>query len=509
MATPLTTAAVAAALAGGRKGRYAAFLDSRVKGLALRVRPAGARWSVRGTLLGVQRRFDLGPATDARVDDGDLVSLDTARARAMEVRNVIREDRDPAVVLAFLRGGRSAAEEQRQAEADALNERLAVAQAEADAEAARPMTWTWEEAKAAFFIEKVRANRDDTLRDYKIKLNVPEFTQRFSGRLVSDITDVEIAVAYSEIFARKETMADGCLRTIKAFWTFLSAAHRRSLTGVTADLRTVRFEDRTRAEEGDPNRPFDPDDELGDAPEPLQLGIALAIAKCPGALEPHEANALLLLLASCQRRRAVMGATTDRFRRYPTAPDEQAWYVAPFFRKTRTKRGSKSHLVPVLSFGAEAVLAQEKTVNGSTWLFHNGRQGDVHRNVNMLNKLLEALPGVEWSPHAPRYALADFVVTLQGFEKSDASLILDHSEGTEPSDVTATYYASNPNIAKKRAIMEAWIEHLKNLEREAVRANPLLRDAAWIRKQVFLARNGADRTAKREADRRAKGLPVW
>jgi len=381
--------------------------------------------------------------------------------------------------------------------------------AEAKVEAARPTTWTWEAAKLAYWDELTRANRGETLRDYRTKLGAPEFTQRFSGRLVSSITDVEIAEAYGEIFKRAEPMADGCLRTIKAFWTFLSSADRRSLTGVTNDLRTVRFKARTRSEDGDPNKAFDPDAEVGDAPEPIQLGIALAIARCPGALEPHEANALLLLLASCQRRRAVMGATTDRFRRYPTAPDEQAWYVAPFFRKTRTKRGSKSHLVPVLSFGAEAVLAQERSVNGSNWLFHNGRAGDVHRNVNMLNKLLESLPGVDWSPHAPRYALADFVVTLQGFETSDASLILDHSEGTEPSDVTATYYASNPNIAKKREIMAAWIEHLLNLEREAVHANPSLKDASWIRREVFLARNGVDRTNKREADRKAKGLPVW
>ncbi|WP_445488950.1 hypothetical protein [Rhodopseudomonas sp. RCAM05734] len=35
--------------------------------------------------------------------------------------------------------------------------------------------------------------------------------------------------------------------------------------------------------------------------------------------------------------------------------------------------------------------------------------------------MLDALPGVDWSPHAPRYALADFVVTLQGFEKSDVN----------------------------------------------------------------------------------------
>ncbi|QDM22748.1 integrase family protein [Tardiphaga sp. vice154] len=514
VAAPFTNTTVAAAIAAGRKGVYVDVSDTHTKGLMLRIKPSGARWCVRGTLRGVQVRYELGHATGNKIDDGPAACLETARRRCMEIRAKLAQDMDPAKIIAWMLRGPEGIKEDEEIERKRVAqeaERLRlVAEAEADAiEAATPRTWNWEEAKAAFWIEKERANRDGTLRDYKIKLNVPEFTQRFTGRLVSDITDVEIAEAYAEIFARAEPMADGCLRTIKAFWSFLSAAHRRSLTGVSADLRTVRFEDRTREEEGDPNKPFNPDDEVGDAPEPIQLGIALAIARCPGSLEPHESNALLLLLASCQRRRAVMGATSDRFKRYVGSPDEQAWFVPPFFRKTRTKRGSRSHLVPVLGFGAEAVRAQERTINGSTWLFHNGRKGDQHRNVNMLNKLLESLPGVDWSPHAPRYALSDFVSTLQGFEKSDAKIILDHSEGTEPSDVTATYYTSNPQIAKKREIMSAWMEHLLNLEREAVRANPLLRDAAWIRREVFMARNGDDRTKKREADRTAKGLPMW
>lgn len=505
MATALTTTLVAAALVGGRKGVYKDFTDVRATGLMLRVRPAGARWTVRGTLHGVQKRYDLGPATDARTDDGSLICLDTARARAMEIRAVIATERDPAVILAFLRGGKTAADQLRQAETDALLERRKAAEAEAAAQ-----TWTWEAAKLAYFAEVHNSNRPATLRDYRQKLSVPEFDMRFAGRLVCEITDVEVAEAYDELFDKdppKYGQADGSLRVIKAFWSFLASAGRRSKTGVEKDLRTVDFRARKRDEEGDPNKKFNPDDEVSDAPVPVQLGIALAIARCPGALEPFESNALMLLLASCQRRRAVMGASTDRFRRYPTAPDEQAWFVAPYFRKTRSKRGAKSHLVPVLGFGADAVAAQDKIAGDSRWLFHNGRKGDNHRNVNTLNKLLDALPGVDWSPHGPRYSLADFVATLQGFEKSEAALILDHSEGTEPSDVTATYYTSSPQISKKRAIMEAWMDHLNDLSNEAIAANPRLQDAIWIRKRVFYNRFGKAAFRKRAADRRQRGRP--
>jgi hypothetical protein len=470
-----------------RNGLSYDVIDSRVPGLMLRVKPSGCRWSVRSRLNGEQKRWDLGPAIDSKD------SLETARANAMQVRELTRAEKDPSRTVAFMLGGRPAVE------------RLDTAVAEAR----RRPSITWEAAKELFWIEKKRSNRDGTLRDYQIKLNAPEFN-RFARREVADITANELARAYADIHARAEPMADGCLRVVKAFWSFLRDASRADITGVTVDLKDVRRLPGTLVEDGDPNKPFDPDKESRDAPPDAELGIALAITRCQGALRPREAYGLQLLMASVQRRRAVTGSTVDRFMRYAAAPHEQAWFVPPYFRKTRSKRGSRSHLIPILGFGAEAVRQLEKLADDDGWLFP-AQRGEIggHQQVNALNKLLSALPGVSWSPHAVRYAFADFVGTLQGYGRSDARIILDHSEGVEPDDVTGQFYATNSNIARKRDIMSAWVEHLNRLADEAIQKDPRLLDREWIQREVFLARNGEARLAKRIADRAAIGTPLW
>jgi hypothetical protein len=104
------------------------------------------------------------------------------------------------------------------------------------ARAKEPPSITWDAAKKLFLDEVLRTRRKDTHRDYKIKLGAAELTQRFGGRLVSQITDVEAATAYAEIFKRAEPMGDGCLRVMKRFWNWMGDASRVSITGVAINL---------------------------------------------------------------------------------------------------------------------------------------------------------------------------------------------------------------------------------------------------------------------------------
>jgi hypothetical protein len=101
---------------------------------------------------------------------------------------------------------------------------------------------------------------------------------------------------------------------------------------------------------------FHPDDEDRDTPAEIEIGRALAIARL-GCLPERIGLGLQLLIGTVQRRRAVTGANRWRFRTYREANDEVAWYVPPFFRKSGTKRGKRSHLVPCLGFAA---IAQER-----------------------------------------------------------------------------------------------------------------------------------------------------
>jgi len=56
----------------------------------------------------------------------------------------------------------------------------------------------------------------------------------------------------------------------------------------------------------------------------------------------------------------VIGAARNRFKRFSEVPDEEAWYVPPYWRKSGSKRGKRYHLVPTVSWGAKAVYELDK-----------------------------------------------------------------------------------------------------------------------------------------------------
>ena len=172
---------------------------------------------------------------------------------------------------------------------------------------------------------------------------------RFIGHAVTSITRNQILMAVAAIHGRgAETMAEGVLRVLKSMWTFLADGERQEQTSVAPNLLLrAKVPDRTRNEIGDPKR-IDEEMERGDAPPEIELGRALAIARA-GVLPDRVSLGLQLLLASIQRRRAVIGANRWRFKTYAETPDEEAWFVPPYYRKSGSKRGNRSHLVPVAS----------------------------------------------------------------------------------------------------------------------------------------------------------------
>src|ERR1035437_4371846 len=304
---------VRTALADRRKRKSYELIDSRVPGLTLRVKPSDCRWSVRSRLWNPttkrteQRRWDLGRVVDGRHDSevgSGALTLSTARKWAMQVRDMCRLEKDPSRTVAYMKDGQDG---------------VKVHEAHV-ARAKEPPSIIWDEAKEQFLYEVLRTRRKDTHRDYKIKLGAAELTQRFTGKLVSQITDAEAAMAYAEIFKRAEPMGDGCLRVMKRFWNWMGDRSRVSITGVTINLDKVRPLPRTLSEDGDPNRQFDPKRDLKKkSPPEIELGRALAIARS-GALPDWASYGLQLLLASAQRRRQVIGASRFRFKDYEETP---------------------------------------------------------------------------------------------------------------------------------------------------------------------------------------------
>jgi hypothetical protein len=59
------------------------------------------------------------------------------------------------------------------------------------------------------------------------------------------------------------------------------------------------------------------------------------------------------------------------------------------------------------------------------------KDGDHHHAyIEMLNRALESMPGINFGPHGARYALGTYGERDLGFVKSEAKVILDHGECT-------------------------------------------------------------------------------
>jgi hypothetical protein len=127
----------------------------------------------------------------------------------------------------------------------------------------------------------------------------------------------------------------------------------------------------------------------------------------------------------------------------------------------------------------------------------------------LLNDYLEVMPGINFSPQCVRYALAEYGERDLGFSKSEATLILDHLEGTESDDVTGQFYSTNPAIARKWQMMLAWCAWLDNRAERAIKEEPRLLDHDWLCESIYRSRYGEDRLQRRIALRKKQGTPLW
>ena len=202
-----------------------------------------------------------------------------------------------------------------------------------------------------------------------------------------------------------------------------------------------------------------------------------------------------------QRRRAVTGASRWRFKTYAETGAEAAWYVPPYFRKSGSKRGRRSHLVPCVGFAAAAVERLDRLADfegAEGWMFPAGqtnRSERPHAEAGLFNDYLAAMPNVSWSPHGVRYAFATYGEGALRFKSGEAGIILDHMEGVEPGDVTGQFYNNDPQISRKRAMMRDWTEWCEERTAEAIKQDRALPDrdlmAAEIRRRRYARKEKA------------------
>lgn len=107
-----------------------------------------------------------------------------------------------------------------------------------------------------------------------------------------------------------------------------------------------------------------------------------------------------------------------------------------------------------------------------------------HAEAGLFNDWLQAMPGVDFSPHGVRYGFATYGERDLGFKPGEGGIILDHLEGVEPTDVTRSFYSSDPQIARKRAMKRGWVDWCDEWAAKAVAEDRALLDRELIAVEI-------------------------
>ena len=187
-----------------------------------------------------------------------------------------------------------------------------------------------------------------------------------------------------------------------------------------------------------------------------RVGLLVALARID-LLDPRQAAAVLLLVATAQRRRAIVSARVAEF----SALDDGwgCWRMPPVRRKTgESGRAQAVHAVP-LPPAVWSVL-QGQIEPEAVYLFpaHRPRRAGApvgHLSESTLTHLLAALP-VDASPHDLRRALRSHGARALRLPDAVLDLILDHAEGVSPGSVSERHYVDDDRLDLKTPVMRAW-----------------------------------------------------
>jgi integrase len=505
--TKIISETVKAALRDAAEGKQYDLTDPQCPGLQLRVRGGTVSWAVRSRLHGTQRRWIVGGAD---------IKPDIARDRAGEIKGWCRRGQDPEKLVTEFATGIPITHQVR-----VSGERP-------------PPSWCWLKAVDKFMEHIGGCRTPATYDDYARTLGgkqrldptkrhamVPEL-KRFGASQVAAISREEIAECVAEVCKRKHRLGKHLKSVLGSMWSFLGDDARRRETSVPANLLL-----RLRTPEKPnvivlPNAPnimslFDNDleDPRRDVPPPLAMGRAIAIARSRGMKEPA-ALSVQLLAGSLQRRRAVIGSHRSNFHLMGDWSEEDAdivWAIPPFMRKrSNTRRAHLNHEVVMVGWTARTVRRLDVLADGGYYFPVRSAGGrptkNPHADAGFINHALQYMPGVDLSCHGWRRGFASHGQRELGFSVEDIKLILDHSEGAPSGDVTASNYALDPMIAKKREMMVKWIAWLELQVEAAIAADPSLLDAEAVGEAIFRARYGDERWEKRVARTIKHGVGV-
>lgn len=179
----------------------------------------------------------------------------------------------------------------------------------------------------------------------------------------------------------------------------------------------------------------------------------------------------------------------------------------PYMRKRSDKRRANfPHLVVLTGAGAKTVRRLDDLATKLEYSYHfpvrvmpGKKTKNLYADPSFVNHALQFMPGVDVSPHGCRRGFGTHGQRELGLSLSDCKLILDHSEGAPPGDVTAERYALDPMLQKKKQIMTLWSNWLELQVQAAIAADPGLLNAEALSENIYRARYGEERWLRRKS----------
>ncbi|MGU3466404.1 tyrosine-type recombinase/integrase [Methylobacterium sp. C33D] len=411
--------------------------DQRAPGLLLRVSPRTLSWGWKAERLGRTVRLDLGPV--------DRLTVAQARQVAGEATDLLRSGNGwPSATWLARRLGDLGILRMEEIFPEVVRH---------DAPAPpppRPRTWTYARAVEAYLAAHEHEWRKAAFDDARKNLRHPVL-RRFSGMPVASVTPDDLATVLSAKARTHFRQAEAIYVRLRHFYGWLATAGPRRDSGVAkGHMDDVQRPRKPRLKEGEQPRT------RVRWPAMDRVGLLVALARTD-LLEPRQAAAVLLLVATAQRRHAIVSARVSEF-----AGIEDGWGVwrmPPIRRKTgETARAQAIHAVP-LPPPVWSVL-QGQIEEGAVYLFpgHRPRRAGApvgHLSESTLTHLLAALP-VDASPHDLRRALRSHGARALRLPDAVLDLILDHAEGVSPGSVSERHYVDDDRLDLKTPVMRAW-----------------------------------------------------
>lgn len=181
----------------------------------------------------------------------------------------------------------------------------------------------------------------------------------------------------------------------------------------------------------------------------------LALWNAKGDLTALESGFLKLVILLGVRKNELAGMRWDEL----DDPDKPTLWTIPHARVKikKSAREERSYLVTLSPLAQRIIRGLPKA--DDDLVFPGRHHGKPMDPGTWFQRKVQKASGVKgWGPHAHRHTMATWLENA-GYDKHQRALALNHSEG---GGVTAGYSHGFP-LDKKRAVMEAWSDHVESV----------------------------------------------